>query len=230
MTKDIEEIYYDILRNLILMNIKPGERMSETALSNRYKISRTPAREILKKLESVELIDIYSKSGCYVTKLNLDSLNEVMFLRASIEYMVMKEAQEVVNEKNILDLTEMIERQYKIMLDSKGLDEASLATKYFNLDNEFHYYIYSLVGRGNVLNYLNTNFPNFTRYRYLTFYRNKEDVIRLFNVHKELVECLKNKDDNKLLNCVKKHNNSGLDGIDFVIHKYKDYFEKEDLK
>lgn len=230
MTKDIERIYEEILREIILMKIKPGERISEIGISNRFNISRTPTREILKRLELKNLLDIYSKSGCYVKKLDLDSVKEIIFLKESIEYMVMKKAQEVVTEKNIKDLNKMINEQYKIMLEHEGSDIESHATLYFNLDNEFHHYIYSLVGNENTLDFLNTYFPSFTRYRYLTYYRSKEEIVKLFNIHKELVECLQIKDDNKLLDCVKKHNYSGLDGIEYVIHKHKDYFEKEDLE
>lgn len=70
---------YERLRNDILrLAIRPGDDIDETALAERYGISRTPIREALIRLESDGLIRFRPKRGARVTPLILPDLPRFM--------------------------------------------------------------------------------------------------------------------------------------------------------
>lgn len=229
MTKDIENVYFEVLKQIVFMKLKPGDRISETKLSQKYSISRTPAREVLKKLEFENLLDIYSKSGCFVSKFDIDSLNNDMFLRASVEFSVMAEVLDKITNDEIKKIKEKLVKQYSLLKQNVYLKKEELANKFFEFDNEFHREIYGIVGKESILDYLNSSFPAFSRYRYLTFYRDEAEIDALYEIHLKMVSCLEQKDYKSLKAIVDLHNYSGLDGIDKVKEKHKDYFKEEDL-
>ena len=63
------EIYNELKRDIILLKIKPGESISEIELTKKYKISRTPIRDIIKRLE------IEGFFGSSSTKRNICNFN-----------------------------------------------------------------------------------------------------------------------------------------------------------
>ena len=76
---------YDNIRDLILsMKIKPGQSVTENALSDQLGIGRTPVREALARLESEGLI--YSKNGRKtVYSLTLDEIKEIFDIKYALE-------------------------------------------------------------------------------------------------------------------------------------------------
>ena len=55
MTKDIAPIYETLKREIVTIQLKPGTRIREESVSERFGVSRTPVRDVLKKLEEDKL-------------------------------------------------------------------------------------------------------------------------------------------------------------------------------
>lgn len=78
---------YEIIKSLLMDHIiKPGERVSIDGLSRKLKVSQTPIREVLARLESEELVTRKPHSGYYVTDvLSLKELRALYAFRMQIE-------------------------------------------------------------------------------------------------------------------------------------------------
>jgi DNA-binding GntR family transcriptional regulator len=222
MTKDIEVIYRRLQNEIITLRLKPGTRLGEVQLAKRFGVSRTPMRDVLKKLESDGLVRINSCSGSYVTKINLAGINDVMFLRSVVEQEVMLEAFDKITEEDVVELHKIIDRS-KDVLSSEGKEE-KIAAGFFQVDNDFHRAIFEKTGKADVLDLLNGSFPAFQRYRFLTFYRDESEIASLLTVHNKIVDCLEKKDKESLHSIVEEHNFSGLNGLDKVKERHPDYF------
>ena len=59
---------------IILMQMKPGEKISDTELADYFHVSRTPVREVLKILEQQKLILTYPGKATVVADLDLDKI------------------------------------------------------------------------------------------------------------------------------------------------------------
>jgi DNA-binding GntR family transcriptional regulator len=113
-----------------------------------------------------------------------------------------------------------------VLLDQYDKMQEETATKFFELDNLFHTHIYQRAGKGSVLITLNSSSPAFSRFRFLTFLRDKSLIDNLCHLHLQIVEALDKKDVADLPEIVRNHNFSGLNGIEGVRAKHPDYFEQ----
>lgn len=64
---------------------RPGERLDETRLAVRFKVSRTPVREALLQLASTGLVELRPRRGAFVAESSVTSLVEMFELMAELE-------------------------------------------------------------------------------------------------------------------------------------------------
>lgn len=58
-----KEIMAYLKQEILSLELKPGAMISETALSERFQLSRTPIRDVLKQLSLEQYVDIYPKKA-----------------------------------------------------------------------------------------------------------------------------------------------------------------------
>ena len=86
------EQQFQLLSDEILHFIrKPGERLSENDLCQRFGLSRTPVRSLLQRLQENGLVQISPKRGSTVTRLDLDIINQLIYERVAVETMVLRD-------------------------------------------------------------------------------------------------------------------------------------------
>jgi DNA-binding GntR family transcriptional regulator len=77
---------YDILREWIVHGrLKPGERIVESALASRMRVSRAPFREALWLLASEGLVRLEAHHSAYVTELSKEDLKQIFEIRELLE-------------------------------------------------------------------------------------------------------------------------------------------------
>lgn len=226
MTKENEQIYQTLLLEIVNMKLKPGKMLKEVDVSKRFNVSRTPIRDVFKRLEYDNLLSIHSQRGSYVSKINLDGITDIMYIRNQVERSVLLELVSIVTPGDIVKFQMIVNDQVSLLNSfTPETNVEEFANSFFELDNRFHDAIYTRAGKESVLEALNSLSPAFARYRFLTFLRDKSEVASLADLHKEIVRCLEKKDVASLTDVVRKHNFSGLNGIESVRSKHPDYFE-----
>jgi DNA-binding GntR family transcriptional regulator len=223
MTKDKELIYHTLANEIVRMDLKPGDMLKEIEVAQRFSVSRTPIRDVFKKLEYDGLLVIHSQKGSYVSRINLNGITDIMYIRDQVELSVLSELIHVITPGDIADLR-MILNDQTMLLASYDADLGEISSKFFDLDNEFHTHIYRRAGKESVLLTLNGSWPSFSRFRFLTFQRDKSMIENLCNIHKDIVDALEKRDSSCLDEIVRNHNFSGLNGIETVREKHPDYF------
>src|SRR5574344_790264 len=128
MTKDIEAIYQKILSDIITLKIRPGTRLKEVEISERFHVSRTPMRDVFKKLESDKLLVIYSQSGSYVTKIDLSGISDIMYLRTVTETEVMKDVMGKMTPHDIEILRHLISSSADVLSSDGGERDQKVAS------------------------------------------------------------------------------------------------------
>lgn len=226
MTKDIKPIYDEIRRRIVSLELTPGTQLREVDLSEQYNVSRTPMRDVLKKLEEEELIEVRSQRGTYVTRIDLQKVKSLMFIRYSTELALMSELQKTLTEGQINIIEGKLDRM-RVALRQYAGDEKEAANLYFEKDNELHQTIYGMVGREAVLDLLNNSFPYYARYRVLTGFTDEIHLAKAIATHESLIAALKSKDESALKAAVHHHNYSGLEGIEDAKLRHPDYFVEE---
>ena len=131
-----DRIYQLIRKELIKLDLKPGQLISENDLSNTYNTSRTTIRSVLTRLKTDGLIVVIPKSGTYVTRLDIQQLEDLAYMRYLTELDVMMH---LMNSKERIEVSEeMVERGlYFMNIQPISVGYEALLVKVFN--NEISY-------------------------------------------------------------------------------------------
>ena len=74
-----------IAEDILSFKLKPGEKLDESRLADKYGTSRTPVREALRQLSSDGLIQIRHNRGAIVAKVSIRELLELLEVMAELE-------------------------------------------------------------------------------------------------------------------------------------------------
>jgi DNA-binding GntR family transcriptional regulator len=74
-----------IEEEILSLKLRPGDKLDETRLAERYGTSRTPVREALRQLSSNGLIELRPHRGAVVAKLGIRELIDVLEVMAELE-------------------------------------------------------------------------------------------------------------------------------------------------
>ena len=72
------KIYSDLRTELVSLQRRPGEVVSEAEIALSYGVSRTPVREAILKLADEGLLEIFPQSGIFVSRIPMAALPEAI--------------------------------------------------------------------------------------------------------------------------------------------------------
>ncbi len=135
------EYAYRVLYEAIMtLEFPPGMQLVDAELSEAFGTSRTPIREAIVSLKEAKLVDVHPQKSSSVSLIDLDAVEEGMFVRFNIETGILKEAIKNADGASITHLHNNLEEQ-KAALDADQLD------RFMELDNLFHKQLYFSVNK-----------------------------------------------------------------------------------
>jgi DNA-binding GntR family transcriptional regulator len=72
-------------QDIVTGALRPGERLDEQSLADRFGVSRTPIREALMQLASAGLVELQARRGAFVASLSLREVIERFEVMAALE-------------------------------------------------------------------------------------------------------------------------------------------------
>ena len=104
-------IYSDLRDELVSLQRRPGEAISEAEIALSYGVSRTPVREAILKLSDEGLLEIFPQSGIFVSRIPVAALPEAIIIRKALEETTARLAAERATSSQVLVLHSILERQ-----------------------------------------------------------------------------------------------------------------------
>ncbi|PKM90749.1 MAG: GntR family transcriptional regulator [Firmicutes bacterium HGW-Firmicutes-12] len=196
--RPIRDIVYENIRKAILQGVmKPGERIVEKECAERYRISRTPVREALRKLEIEGLVQYIPRKGVVVKAINLEEIEEIYAIRIALESIAIEAAIERISEADIERLQDITMKMEKY--EDAGKMEELLATC-----NEFNDVLLRAAAMPRLLAIINSQKDSLQRFRGITLSR---DIRRskAISEHKEILKTVMDKDKEKAVKYVRIH-------------------------
>ncbi len=80
-----DTIYKKIRRSILACELKPGEELREQVLAEQYRVSRSPIRDSLLRLEQENLVTVLPRQGYRVNLVTISDIREIVNLRLLIE-------------------------------------------------------------------------------------------------------------------------------------------------
>ncbi|WP_225032600.1 GntR family transcriptional regulator [Paraburkholderia sp. XV] len=140
----VNDLYEQLKQIAVLYTIRPGERVNELELAERFNVSRTPLREALNRLVAENLLSFVPNRGFYVRQLDRQDVFDLYELRRSIEAAAIVLAADRADDKDIKALRKF----WKDVLKIKGKVPADeLVAK----DEEFHVRLVALSGNNEMV-------------------------------------------------------------------------------
>lgn len=80
-----DSAYGALKRDILDFRLAPGDRFTETEIADRLRVSRTPVREALFRLEREGYLEVRQRNGWLVRPLDFDTLDHFYELRSVLE-------------------------------------------------------------------------------------------------------------------------------------------------
>src|SRR5262249_34386268 len=116
---------------LLSLQRRPGEAISEAEIAVAFGVSRTPVREAILKLSDDGLVEIFPQSGIFVSRIPLGALPEAIIIRKALEETTARLAAERATSSQLLTLHSILERQ-------READAATDREAFHQADEAFH--------------------------------------------------------------------------------------------
>ena len=203
--------------DIVTMQIKPGEKLSEQALGSRYGVSRQPIREAFIKLAETGLLRVLPQRGTMVVKISLAAVLDARFIREAIECSVVEEAARRGNQATFA--------QIRRCLDETELAiSAANADNQFSLDEQFHQLLAAAAGRPNAWNVIVEQKAQLDRVRYLDA-ANRLPMQVMFEQHVEIFKCVESRNPEGANRAMRRHLAEILTSLPKLTAQWPDFFD-----
>ena len=153
---------YRVLKdNIMTLNLKPGELLSEADLSEKLGISRTPIREVLMRLKNEHLIEVKPQTGTYISLIDSNMIEQAVFMRYTLEKEVLKELCNGVSDEILMELEKNLFAQKLVA------NKVDSAIQFHELDQEFHELLFKGANKGDIWNSILNISTHYNRMRLL---------------------------------------------------------------
>lgn len=128
----LREKILETIRDAILTGaLKPGEKVAEPDLAERFGISRTPIREAFRQLESEGYLTVIPRKGAVVTSFSPKDVEEFYAIKSILEGYAARRACEKLSSKELEKLKGINDRLRQLATDGD-------IRHFFRIHNDFH--------------------------------------------------------------------------------------------
>lgn len=154
-----EKILETIREAILKGELKPGEKVAEPELADRFGISRTPIREAFRQLESEGYLTVIPRKGAVVTALSERAVEEFYAIKSILEGYAAQMAAENLAEKDLEKLEAINERL-------QNLADENDVKSFFRVHNEFHEVFIQAAGNEKLAEIIHQLMLKFNRLRF----------------------------------------------------------------
>lgn len=110
--------------------LRPGQRLREQEVAERYGVSRVPVRDALRRLEVERLVDAVPNRGAFVAVVGAEEAAELLAVRLVLEELIVRQAAEHRTEDELAELTEICGRAQRSLRGARPAELVALNTEF----------------------------------------------------------------------------------------------------
>ncbi|PAJ74928.1 GntR family transcriptional regulator [Pseudoalteromonas sp. NBT06-2] len=211
--KTLTQLVTESVREKILSGeIAVGTHIRQATLAKELNVSQIPVREALLLLEGEGLITFRANKGASVTDFNLEQVDELFLLRATLEAQLLA--------SSIANLSKEKLEQASCILDNldNALKSNNAPKVWCDLNTDYHTCLYSaadLPQTQELVNILNTKAERYVR----VHINSLGGVIKVGTDHKDILNACINGDTEQAVKILKQHIFSSRDEIKEVLRQ-----------
>jgi len=118
-----EQIAEQVGRSIIEGEFRPGTRIQEQELAERFEVSRGPVREALRILEQHGLVQITARKGAQITNLTTEEVRQIFDIRVNLVGLAAAEATKHQDPEFLTALKQRAELLMHLAKTSENVDD-----------------------------------------------------------------------------------------------------------
>lgn len=212
-------IFEDLKRELVSLTIKPGEKISEADICDRYSVTRPSVRAAFQRLQDVGLLEVIPYKGATATMISLSSVHQMIHLRTAVESWIIKDFITTAPSPFVLEELEHILRMQKLHIQAETVDE----NEFFRLDSAMHQFWFDRMRCGEIWNMVQKDI-NYERFRMLDFVGTQgyRDIVA---DHELLLDIIREGRKEQVVPILSRHLNAGLARMgNLILEEYRSFF------
>jgi DNA-binding GntR family transcriptional regulator len=192
----LREKILETIRDAILKgSLRPGERVSEPELAERFGISRTPIREAFRQLESEGYLEVIPRKGAVVATLSERDVVEFYAIKSILEGHAARIAAERMTEREL-------ERLETINTKLQQIAAEGDIKSFFRVHNEFHELFVKASGNDKLVELISQLVLKFNRLRLASLSQPGRMQISV-QEHRKIIEAFRKHDGDQADSLVK---------------------------
>ena len=197
---------YEEIRKLILQRRSTDRfSLSENSLAAEMRMSRTPIREALQRLQMEGFIEIHPNRGVVIPEVSVVEVNETFALRMAVEEFVIREMTPQMTPENIGEMDLFLARQKEAMDRNDVLE-------YLRHDKDFHDLFFRLYANSLIFNTIQRVLDRFYSMG-TNVLRRPGSVQRSFAEHCAVADAVRNGDGEKAASAMHAHLITGKNNV-----------------
>jgi len=208
-------VLYDAIMSL---DFPPGMQLVDAELSEALSISRTPIREAIVSLKESKLVEVHPQKSSSVSRIDLDAVEEGVFLRLHIEQAILQEVIHKADAAAIARLRRNLDEQQEA-LDQEDVNRFNV------LDNAFHKQLYLSVNKPWTWSVVTKIVTHQDRVRRLQLRLGAEQLIPSFREHQQILDAIVTRNAEGMDKLLETHLTAGYRAaLPELIRRYPQYF------
>lgn len=211
----LRDVVFRTLRRQILMGeLKPGERLMEVKLTKKLGVSRTPVREAIHMLEIEGLAKVIPRRGASVSDITEEDLQDVLEVRCALEELAVELACARRSEEDIFNIKKAA-RAFVEATKKGSISE--MAEK----DVAFHNLIFSATGNKRLIQLVGNLSERMYRYR-IEYLKNKGVYEGLIKEHSDIIRYIEGNNPSEARAAIRKHITNQVEKVSLEIKAGKE--------
>ena len=193
--------YRTIKEGIVSLDLLPGQLLSLGELTEALNVSSTPIKIAIWKLQQEHLVDVIPQVGSYVSRINLELVEEAAYMWFDLEKEYLKSACRSFSEDYLNQLKRNLILQETLLSQKDIMTQKELARKFNELDEKFHAIIFHGNRRSNTWRAISHMTLDY--HRMISF--SQHPFEQMIAEHKEIVSIIENMENERVESVLKKH-------------------------
>lgn len=202
------KVFRKLKQDILSGKYEANEELKEKNIGDEFGVSRTPVREALRQLELEGLVSIIPNKGAFVIGVSLKDIRDIYEMRTLLEGLCARWAAMHITKEQLAELEE------NVFLSEFHSGKENWE-QILELDNRFHELLYEASGSRELIHVLKDYHQYVQRIRKITL-SDKERVKASTAEHMQIVEALKNHEEQTAQDCAQLHIRNTISNMDHI--------------
>lgn len=211
-----QQIHDSMRDRIISLEFVPGQSLSRAEIADDYRVSQTPVRDAMMKLEEEGLLVIFPQSKTEVSKIDVDHARETQFMRMSLEIEICKTLANAADPSLTAPALSILERQRQALANDD-------LQRFAECDRAFHRSLFAALGMETLWDMVKNRSGHIDRLRKLNL-PDPGKAADILSLHQKILEAIRTGDAAEAEKYTRMHLSGTLSQLSQIMARNPEFF------